>query len=282
MCAVTGLSAAAVGIVGDGAHQHTGGYHEGVDVLVQIGRYTPPAQWHVGSSTQDYSARLLRDRLGLTVRASATDVDHAWPNGGDAAWLRWNRALAAALPRDAELAAVRAINYSPDGRVKLRFDREHGWVAGESTTDTVLTHTHVEFYRDTSGGPLRARSIDRLIALASAAIAGPARLHPIEETMWQGQLAAGTGTAIVATPWDKSVISFGATMGKAKLRVAEHTVNQPADKAWSITEIVVSDADPHRTDLPAREGVDRRDITRVPVDANDTLSAPVVWLAWLA
>src|SRR5689334_21277151 len=93
---LTGLSGDAVGIVGDGAHQKTGGYHEGHDVLTAIGRYHPPATSHTGSSTEDYSCRLLRDRRGLTVEASAMDIGYQWPHGGSAAWLRFNNALVAA------------------------------------------------------------------------------------------------------------------------------------------------------------------------------------------
>jgi hypothetical protein len=158
-----------LGIVGDGAHQKTGGYHEGMDVLVAIDRYHPPATSHVGSTAEDYSARILRDRLGLTNDASANDVGNAWPNGGNAAWLKFNNALAAALPTDPRLSAIRAINYSPNGETKLRLDREHGFKV-EASTDTVTTHTHIEFYRDTEGH--REETLDRLIELAEEAISG--------------------------------------------------------------------------------------------------------------
>lgn len=278
---VTGLTDPAdIGIVGDGRHQRTGGYHEGEDVLVDIGRYTPPPTAHIGSTSQDYSARLARDRAGLTDYASGVDVGDDWPNGGRAAWLRFGNLLAAELRINPVLAPLRAINYSPDGRVKKRIDREHGWLMVDST-DTVTTHLHAEWYRDTVGR--RSAALDRVVDIARTAINPntPAPAGRLEDTMWQGQLPAGDGTAIVATPWDRSTMSLGATMGKAKLRVAEHIVNQPPDKAWLITEVTVSDADPHRTDLPARTGCDRRDITRVPIDAADKLVTPVVWLAWV-
>lgn len=166
---VTGLGATALGIVGDGAHQQTGGYHEGMDVLVAIGRYHPPATANVGSGGEDYSARLLRDRLGLSNYASAMDIGDDWPHGGRAAWLRFNNAFVAALRTDATLAAVRGVNYSPDGVQRLRVDRQTGWVAIAST-DTVTTHTHVEFYRDVEGQ--RGPTLARIVQLAQQAITG--------------------------------------------------------------------------------------------------------------
>ena len=166
---VTGLGAAEVGIVGDGAHARTGGYHEGRDVLVSIGRYHPGDQY-IGAAGEDYSARLRRDRTGLTDDASAVDVGDNWPRGGRAAWLRWNRSLVAALHAgDQALAPVRAVNYSPDGTARKRTDREHGWSVIDST-DSVNIHTHVEFYRDSEGR--RQACLDRLVALMGAAITG--------------------------------------------------------------------------------------------------------------
>jgi len=99
----------------------------------------------------------------------------------------------------------------------------------------------------------------------------------IEDTMWQGKVAEGSETTMVMTPWNKSVLSVGCTKGSAKLRIAEHEVNGP----WKITEITITDNDAHRTDLPA-DSYDRRDISRIPIDANDKLTTPVGWLAWLS
>lgn len=173
--ATTGLSSAAdVGIVGDGAHARTGGYHEGIDVLASIGRYHAPATSHVGSSTEDYSCRLARDRNGLTMSASAMDIGASWPHGGRAAWLAFNNALANALRSgDPALSAVRAINYSPNGTTRWRIDRENGWRA-ESTSDSVDIHTHLEFYRDTEAR--RTTAFGRLTALMARATGAPAPL----------------------------------------------------------------------------------------------------------
>jgi hypothetical protein len=166
---LTGLPGVAdVGIVGDGAHQRTGGYHEGRDVLSAIGRYHPGAA--AGSGGEDYSARTARDRRGLTNRASAMDIGAGWPRGGRAAWLRYNALLVAALRAgDPELAALRALNYSPDGHARKRVDREHGFTV-ESSTDSVTGHTHHEWYRDTDGR--RGACLDRMARLINQAITG--------------------------------------------------------------------------------------------------------------
>jgi hypothetical protein len=172
-------SAADVGIVGDGAHQRTGGYHEGKDVITSIGRYHGPPASHVGSPVEDYSARNARDRRGLTDSASGVDVGDDWPNGGRKAWLRFNNAFVTALHAgDPALAAIRAVNYSPDGTAKKRTDREHGW-AVEPSTDTVNIHTHIEWYRDTEGS--RQASFDRIAQLARAAISGTPAPAPTPE-----------------------------------------------------------------------------------------------------
>lgn len=177
MAGITGLpNPNDLGIVGDGAHQRTGGYHEGKDVLVAINRYHPPPSSHVGSLDEDYSARLLRDRNGLTLSASAFDYGDNWPHGGRAAWLRFNNALVAALRANVTaLAAVRAVNYSPDGVQKLRVDRQRGWQV-QTSTDQVTIHTHAEFYRDTEGR--RQAALDYIANLARAAINVPPKPTP--------------------------------------------------------------------------------------------------------
>lgn len=166
--AVTGLAGNAVGVVGDGAHRRTGGYHEGVDVLRSIGRFHPRAA--PGDRGEDYSARTARDRRGLTDDASAMDIGDDWPKGGRKAWLRFNNLLIAELrANDPRLAAIRGVNYTPDGQQRLRVDRERGWQQ-QSSTDTVTIHTHVELYRDTEGG--RGALHARLLQLAHQAIYG--------------------------------------------------------------------------------------------------------------
>lgn len=176
MAGITGLTNPAdIGIVGDGAHQRTGGYHEGKDVLVSIGRYHPPASSHVGAAGEDYSARLARDRNGLTLSASAVDYGDNWPHGGREAWLRFNNALVAALHANVPaLAAVRAVNYSPDGIQRLRTDRQSGWSVITST-DQVTIHTHAEYYRDTEGH--RQATLDYVANLARAAV-NPTPVRP--------------------------------------------------------------------------------------------------------
>lgn len=168
--ATTGLSGNAVGIAPDLSHLDTGGYHCGRRDCAAIGRFTPPATAHVGSRTQDYSLRLLRDRTVDSNDASAMDIGSDWPRGGRAAWLRFNRLIVADLRAgNPALAAVRAVNVTLDGTTRLRFDREHGWVQ-ETSKDTVRTHTHVEYYRDTVGR--RQIAFDRITQLMRAAIGG--------------------------------------------------------------------------------------------------------------
>lgn len=167
----TGLGPVDVGIVGDGAHQRTGGYHEGADVLRSIGRFHAPASANVGSGGEDYSARQARDRSGLTDSASGTDVGSQWPNGGRVAWLRWNNLLYLEMrDRPQNLPALRAVNICLDGRTKLRYDQLHRGQGLIPSTDTVDSHTHLELWRDTEGR--RQPTLDRLVALMRAAVTG--------------------------------------------------------------------------------------------------------------
>ncbi len=155
---LTGLSPVDVGIVGDAAHARSGGYHIGRSGLAAAGVWS-----------SDYSVRLTRDRSGATESASAMDVGAGWRQGRGT-WLKWNSLFANALRSgDPALAAVRAINYSPDGSTKWRIDREQGFRT-ESSGDTVDIHTHIEWYRDTEGR--RQQSLDRIAALARQAITG--------------------------------------------------------------------------------------------------------------
>ena len=169
MAGITGLTNPSdIGIVGNGAHQRTGGYHEGKDVLTANGMYHPPASSHVGSTGEDYSCRIARDRNGLTNSASAVDYGDNWPHGGRAAWIRFNNALVAALHANVpSLGAIRAVNYTPDGAAKKRTDRQAGWSV-VSSSDSVDIHTHVEYYRDTEGQ--RQATLDAVAQLARAAI----------------------------------------------------------------------------------------------------------------
>jgi hypothetical protein len=191
--AETGLTdPVSVGIVGDGAHQRTGGYHEGKDVLTMIGRYHPGAA--AGSTGEDYSCRLSRDRAGLTNSSSGMDIGYRWPKGGNAAWLRFNNLLVDQLLKsDSALAPIRGVNYSPDGKAKVRRDRQNGFTA-QSTTDTVDVHTHIEFYRDTEGR--REACIARLGQLMHAAVTGgqlPATVAATQEVSDEMMMLATDG-----------------------------------------------------------------------------------------
>ena len=122
-----------LGIVGDADHV-TGG-----------------TSYHLGKSqlaAGAYSAKTIRDRLGLTEAASALDIGHA-----DKTALR---ALSGRLVARARVNAPgtidwREIIYSPDGVTVLRWDRERGYDSapreGEASMSH-LTHTHISWYRD--------------------------------------------------------------------------------------------------------------------------------------
>lgn len=160
--AITGLTDPAdVGIVGDGLHARTGGYHEGHDVLSAI-----------GVLATDYSvAEYARDRAGLTDSASALDVALAWPSGGRAAAIRWTNLLVADLLAGTPgTECLRAMNYSPDGTARCRRDKRTGLVE-EASSDSVDIHTHFEFWRDTEGQRAGAFA-DLVVRRARQAITG--------------------------------------------------------------------------------------------------------------
>lgn len=159
----TGLPSGDIGIVADEGHLTNGGYHCGAFDLRRIGAVT----------RDDYSIRQTRDRTVYSGdlaagrnNASAMDVGDDWPRGGRAAWIRFNKLMRAQLgANDPALAAVRGMNFSPDGTLKRRFDcLTH---QETSSTDTVTWHTHIEWWRDTIGG--RANSINRIVQIAVAA-----------------------------------------------------------------------------------------------------------------
>ncbi len=164
---LTGLGPLDIGILGNQAHIETGGYHEGKDDLASVGLYHPHAA--VGSHDEDYSVRLKRDRDAVTNFASAMDIGDDWPNGGRDAWKRFNGLLLHAIQHDhPAMTTVRAINYSPDGILRKRVDREAGVSHIQDSTDNVEIHTHIEWYRDTQDR--RQDSFDRLLLLIDAAI----------------------------------------------------------------------------------------------------------------
>lgn len=166
---LTNLSGDAVGIVGDSAHIASGGYHEGKTDIVNAGL------WY-----SDYSVRLIRDRNGCTESASAMDIGYQWPTGGNPAWLKFNNALVTALHANvAPLAAIRAVNYTPDGSTKLRTDRETGWSV-VSSSDTVDIHTHIEWYRDTEGQTTRGDSINWIYDTIKSILTGGQDMTPEE------------------------------------------------------------------------------------------------------
>lgn len=172
MMAKTGLKGDAYGIAPNEKHKEGGGYHCGLKDCQNIGKFHPPAVSHVGSTTEDYSVRQLRDRGVGGNAASAEDIGYHWPNGGDAAWLRFNNLLVARLQaQEQALRAVREINFSPDGKQRKRWDALHPQAGIVNSTDTVTIHTHIGYWRDTDGQQARTEAFARIEQIADAAIA---------------------------------------------------------------------------------------------------------------
>lgn len=156
---ITGLGAVEVGVAPDQSHLASGGYHCGPDDIRRIGRWST-----------DYSTRQARDKIGGND-ASAFDVGDDWPRGGRAAWLRWNNLFLRQLQAaDPALASVRAINFSPDGTARRRYDTFNRAQGVISSTDSVYMHTHGETWRDQAGTPALDRAFRRIEQMADVAI----------------------------------------------------------------------------------------------------------------
>lgn len=132
----TGLSLAALGIVGDTAHTY--GYHLGRD----------------RTSSSDYSRQTARDRAGLSNAASALDIGS----------FKRLRELTAYLVREARAGQLRdvreLIGPGSDGRA-YRWDDLNGWRAvRRASGDSHEWHLHISYYRDSEGrskvGPFRS------------------------------------------------------------------------------------------------------------------------------
>lgn len=174
---MTGLSGNDVGIAPDASHLAGGGYHCGCEDIQSISR------WNI-----DYSTRQARDRLTGTNLASAMDIGDDWPHGGRAAWLRFNNLLVAQLQAaDPALTALRAVNFSPDGTARRRYDSFNPTQGVIDSTDSVYMHTHLEWWRDTAGTSARARSLARVGQIIDAAV----RNVPLGDEMEQTEQVVG-------------------------------------------------------------------------------------------
>lgn len=168
-----GVPVSEVGMLPDQSHLQGGGYHCGRRDLISIGKFHTPELAHIGSATEDYSARQLRDRNALSDYACAVDEPDGWDNGGNAAWIKANNMILAQMQAgDPALAALRAMNFTPDGKVRRRYDTNSRGAGVIASTDTVLWHTHWEFWRDTLGTPGLRRTLARLLVITRAAIQG--------------------------------------------------------------------------------------------------------------
>jgi hypothetical protein len=218
-----------LGIVGDAVHQRKGGYHEGKDVLEEIGRYHEPPGQHIGSATEDYSARLARDRFGLTNDASAFDLGADWPKGGRAAWLRYNNLLLHEMINNPErLPELRAINVSRDGKELKRFDQQDRHAGLTNSKDSVDTHTHHEFYRDTAGR--RQTTLRRLLELIDAAIAklpAPPAAQNGEDAMMLIRLSPSDGAVFLSNGVTARWVTSEEELADIRTLAAEGRINLP-------------------------------------------------------
>jgi hypothetical protein len=167
-----------IGVLPNAAHKAGGGYHVGSFDLKNIGKGIPPAK---GKNT-DYSARSGGDPAYYKFEishgsnyASAMDVPGPWLRGGQNAWIRWNNYVVADLRADPNrIPGLREINFTPDGKVKRRFDVNNPGQGVISSTDTVLWHTHLGWWRNSILN--RRAGFQRMLDLADDAIANrPAR-----------------------------------------------------------------------------------------------------------
>lgn len=159
---ITGLGGGDVGQLPDASHKAGGGYHCGVQDIINLGKYP----------TGDYSTRQTRDRVGGNT-CMAEDVGDDWPHGGRPAWLRFNNALVAAMiAKDPALVALREVNFSPDGTACRRYDALHPEQGIIASTDTVYMHTHLGWWRNMAGTAALAQSLRRIEQLMQAAVTG--------------------------------------------------------------------------------------------------------------
>jgi hypothetical protein len=171
---ITGTALSNWGMLPDASHKKGGGYHCGCQDIINIGKWAT-----AGSLNADYSVRQERDRVGGNV-CMAIDGAPDWGNGGRAAWIRHNNLLQQAMAaKDPELGALRAINYTPDGVVKRRYDTNNRAQGITPSTDTVLWHTHYEFWRNTAGTDLLRRTLNRMAQIMRLAISGGSIVPPV-------------------------------------------------------------------------------------------------------
>lgn len=134
------LSNEALGIVGGPSHIAAGtSYHLGRDQLKM--------------SKDPYSARLRRDREGLSNAASAFDLDDAL-GGGPKELQQLSIWMVDQCRRQApDTLNIREIIYSPDGVAVLTWDRERGVSSYPMPRGSIThrEHSHFSYYRDTEG-----------------------------------------------------------------------------------------------------------------------------------
>jgi len=168
----TGLSPAALGIVGDLAHARRASYHNGYDRIVSAGR----------TRATDYSIRTDRDWRGKTDAAAALDIGNFPRLRSLSVWL-----VQQARANKPYTSDIRELIYSPDGRTVLRWDRERGFRSlprqGEADSSH-LWHTHISWYRDSEPrgkvGLFRAYFEPQTVPAYSARISGRTMTYAVD------------------------------------------------------------------------------------------------------
>jgi len=161
----TGLSAVALGIVGDPAHN--GGYHCGHDRI----------------TTSDYSwNESPRDRSVVSDAASALDIGQfdVTTNGNRRTTLRTLSAaiVEACQAGDPRARDIREVIWSLDGVTVRRWDRLGRRSSGDSSH---RAHTHLSFFRDSEG---RRNRPDNFAGLLTSIFEGDTVALTAEDKAW--------------------------------------------------------------------------------------------------
>lgn len=221
-----------VGIVGDAAHAARGGYHISPDDISNAGQFG------------EYSTRYSRDRHLPNSYASALDLGADWPRGGRSAWLTFNNNVVWELSHHPErLPGLRAVNYTPDGTTKLRYDSAHPDQGSISSADTVDIHTHFEWWRDTIGN--RQACMDRIVEHVLIAQGRPIP-NPLEDDMF---LRTPNGTIYLAAGGRVVALTSGEWSG---LKPAQTFV----DVAQSVVDKLLAPDAPVQVTLTAEQFAD--------------------------
>lgn len=210
-----------VGIVGDA--NHNAGYHCGADRIFNARAG--------GAGWSDYSARTIRDRLGLRARTkdAACALDLTTGSRRHREWLAG--LLADLLAGEDYTLGIRAINGTLNGRSAYRWDREHRFVMTR-TDSSHLTHTHIEWYRDVIAKPPRTLLpvlIRPLQVTSKGATAVAAPEEDVDSVASEDQLKALLEYLMTGKRYGKSPTAPDPELGSAYIGLS-HRLLQRIDK----------------------------------------------------